>query len=1051
MPSPVPKDPRQREIARRLGFLGGAPSTYFTDACALMDRAGELGAVTHLVAHMLREIDGALRDALREMVPEAERPVKESKNRQRRDIAAICDALRITPEDPVRDLWLSFTDGLEKVAHRHGLAAPRPLDHDFEVLWVEAQAVLDAVTRRVEASYAEQLPRIEDLARGGPDLKRFRDGMLHSPVALDRFFALAGVEWLTPLHDARYFDRPSPLEPGEDGGIVFARWPPGPYLVRMAAEGPQIVIEIGRGLETDNPEAQQSLVEAALLMEPADGMALVATIEAWLAATRFQWTLSFVARKLVARLVGAGYVEGALGLARALLTSPGVAGEDGVAAEHLAWLVDEIFPAAGILGLELAVEMLGVQLGGEEGRDRYSSTWRPRIDAERLRGDRDTVVSAVRDAAASLADGGVDLGEILAALERPGLQVSARIALDLLARRPERGLAGARLLDRELLEDSSYRREYRALAVAAFSDLGREDKERLLGWIEEARPWPEAEEAERRRFWQLLMLGGLGALPERWARLRAELEVEVGPIDPDPPELSRGGYIGDFSPLTVEKLAEMEVAAVLDFLATWEPGDGWESPGRAGLARNLVDAVATDPAPFALAAADFEALDPSYARALFGGLQEATEKKRVFDWAGPLGLARAITTKRGDDGQEGASTLEDDPGWPAAWRASVDLLLHGLYSKDLPIHAGLRPLVFEIVAFHLEAPDPYLDGAGEDRDPASVAVGSLRCQALEALISLALFDHRGDPDSRLDADLAALLVGRLDPVCEPAPAVRSVLGARFGDLMIVDEPWARRHLEAIFQVAEPGLWRAAWKGFVERSQAHPLLLGVLGPHYRRAVEEISAGREEGALHDPDEALVAHLMGLYISGSLALAEPDGLLPRFYEVASSGRRAEAIGVLGRSLENFTPVPAKVEERMRELVEWRLAAIGSGGDPQELEGWSWWFSSGEFEVEWSLDFLRRLLAAGGTLGPDHMVAGRLAALADAHPLACVEALQLLIEAGVRPGFVIGSEEEIEAILLAALTADGEAPDRARDLINILVAGGAIGFRRLLPGGGA
>jgi hypothetical protein len=28
----------------------------------------------------------------------------------------------------------------------------------------------------------------------------------------------------------------------------------------------------------------------------------------------------------------------------------------------------------------------------------------------------------------------------------------------------------------------------------------------------------------------------------------------------------------------------------------------------------------------------------------------------------------------------------------------------------------------------------------------------------------------------------------------------------------------------------------AWDGYVARSQAHPLLLEVLGPHYRRAVE-----------------------------------------------------------------------------------------------------------------------------------------------------------------------------------------------------------------------
>ena len=68
MPSPVPRDPHQREIARQLKFIGGAPSTYFRDACELMDRPTEpRGSVTHLVAHPLRETE-ALREALREMV-----------------------------------------------------------------------------------------------------------------------------------------------------------------------------------------------------------------------------------------------------------------------------------------------------------------------------------------------------------------------------------------------------------------------------------------------------------------------------------------------------------------------------------------------------------------------------------------------------------------------------------------------------------------------------------------------------------------------------------------------------------------------------------------------------------------------------------------------------------------------------------------------------------------------------------------------------------------------------------------------------------------------
>ncbi len=1045
MPSPIPQEPRQREIARRLEFLGGAPSTYFRDACELMSRPADFGSITHLVAHLLREIEGALRGALREMVPEAERPERGSENAHDREIALICDALRLPPGDGVRDLWCSFAGKLHSRAHRQGLASPRPLDDEFKDLWEEAQAALRVVTGRVEASYAEQLPRIEELARGAPDLPRFRDGMLHSVVALDRFFALAGVEWLSQLQDDRYFDHPPPLEANEEGQYVFPRWPPGPYLVRMVDVAPQAVIAIGRDLETDNPEAQQSLVEAACRMEPAQAAELCGAIEGWLASTPVQLTLAYKTRELVVRLLGAGLSGEALALARALLTSPGAAGEDGVAAEHLAWLVEEAFPAAGIPGLELAVEMLAAQLEADgKGRAEFSSVWRPRIDAERLRGNRDTVVSAVRDAAGALATRGDPLVEILAVLEAPGLQISTRIALDLLARHPDPELAEARLSDRELLEDAAARREFKALAVAAFAELSPAAREKLLGWIEEARPY--ADDERRQRAWQLQMLSGLDPLPEHWARLREELEAELGPLDPDPPELSRGGYVGALSPLSENDLAAMGLCAVVEFLATWEPEDGWATPRREGLARNLESAVAKDPESFALAAPDFADLDPSYTSALLGGLKKALAQGRMFEWPRPFELCRAITAKPRESEADALAAPDDDPGWSWAWRGSIELIIDGLYSKRSPIPAELRPLVFDVIAFHLENPDPLPTSEDGERDPASAAVGSLRCQALEAAVALALFDRRSKPGRPLDPDLAEILERRLDPQREPSPALRSVFGGRFSDLMVADERWAREHVEAIFPLAaESGLWRAAWESYVERCEAHPLLLEVLEAHYRHAVEEISASAEEGRNHDPDEALVAHLMSFYISGTLAL--DDELLHRFYELASPERREQAISILGRSLENFAPLRAQVEERMRALVEWRLENLG-GDDPQELEGYSWWFSSGEFEAEWSLDFLRRLLGAGGSLGRDHMITDRLAALSASYPSACVEALALLVEAGVRPWFVIGSEAEIEAILSAALAGQGDAPSRARDLINVLVARGAVGFTRLLPG---
>jgi hypothetical protein len=71
---PTPETPRQREILRRLQLVGGAPASYFRDACRLMAKELELESQTHLVSHLLRELNSGLVAALRPMVPTEDLP-----------------------------------------------------------------------------------------------------------------------------------------------------------------------------------------------------------------------------------------------------------------------------------------------------------------------------------------------------------------------------------------------------------------------------------------------------------------------------------------------------------------------------------------------------------------------------------------------------------------------------------------------------------------------------------------------------------------------------------------------------------------------------------------------------------------------------------------------------------------------------------------------------------------------------------------------------------------------------------------------------------------
>lgn len=1045
---PSPGTPRQREILRRLQLVGGAPASYFRDACRLMAKEPELESQTHLVGHLLRELNSGLLAALRPMVPAESWPGDGADNAQAKRIDAICDALRVPGEDNLRRSWTAFSRRLARLAHRGGLVAPRAVDRDFEEHWELGEAVLDTVTQRIEANYAENLPRIEQLARGEPDIKAYRDTMLHSIVALDRFFSLAGVEWLGPLRDDGAFNDPPPLVANEDGMYVYPRWPQGQFLARVATDAPREVIEIGQSLKTDNPEACESLVAAALNMEVSDAVSLVKPIGEWL-RNPIHWGLPFKVRDLIVRFVDASAVEEGLALMQPLVAS--AKGGNGVDGEQVMWLSERVFPAVGIAGLDLLADLMTEEAEAEGGRSpSYSQMWRPDIGSERMRDDRDHLVSAVRDAAAALVVGGADLGDVVAALERPDLEITRRIALDLLSRHVGTDVANRYLLDRSLLEESAYRREYSKLAEAGFGDLPATGQGQLLEWIGEAAPY--AENPQRQRIWQLQMLNALGdQLPEEWISRRVELEKEIGPVESAAAPFPQPRFVGSRSPITADEIREMGVDALLDFLRSWEPEDGFDVPSREGLASVLEGAVKDAPRSFAHAAPRLGDVDPTYARAVLRGLGGALEAGLDFEWGPVLELIAAISRQPSDSARRAQVADDGDPDWSWSWQQALELILRGLgRSVENRIDDGHFGVVMEVVRVNVDRADHSLMGEREDGEASeSLALNSVRCTALRVAIVLAARKREMDDSGEgpLDSDVAAILETHLDADVEPSAAVRSIYGWYFGMLLYCDEAWAVARASKVFPVEDQRLWRAAWESFVMRNDGNGKLLDVLGASYRHAIEGISAEKAEERLNDPDEALIVHLVSYYVSGFIDLGN-DSLLDLFYEKASHERRSEVISLLGASMEALSPLGEEGEARLRALAERRLKAV-EDTDADELAGFAWWFSSGLFETNWSLDFLRRALESGCHPHPDHVIAERLVELRGESLAERVEILRLMVEGGAREWFVLGSRERIRAILQEGLAGGAEVASRTRDLINVIVARGNLDFADLLGAG--
>lgn len=122
-------DPRHERIYRRLrDFVGPCPADFFKDACQLMANPASLGTTSHLVSHLLREIESALRDVLETMTEREKRLQKSKKDGQnhKEEILVILRGLQIPETDPVVGAWLRLPGegnsyGFGARAHRNAL------------------------------------------------------------------------------------------------------------------------------------------------------------------------------------------------------------------------------------------------------------------------------------------------------------------------------------------------------------------------------------------------------------------------------------------------------------------------------------------------------------------------------------------------------------------------------------------------------------------------------------------------------------------------------------------------------------------------------------------------------------------------------------------------------------------------------------------------------------------------------------------------------------------------------------------------------------------
>ncbi len=527
------EDPRQERIYQKLlRLISPGQAAFYRDACRHMTEVPPFETTTHQVAHLLREVESALRDVLESVIERTERLKKKGRpgeEKHQAEILAILRGLDIPETDLVAQAWLKMPGrgnsyGFHARAHRDALGRPRGVDEEFKKFWDDMSSILDAILDKFETRYLTIFKFLDELLTkstpSADDVKQLRNHVPNNQVTLSYFFdRLPSPAWLEPLQTEGFFRHPPELDRDyEKGTIGFPFWPESRCLARMAARAPKMVLEIIVQIpDTDNVRVHEDLADAALAM-PAEMAAEWAKKEAkWVEK---QESLFFLLPEKLGVLVGhlarGGQVKAALDLARSLLAVlPDSRAADRTREKEVyrlqpeprarfdTWDYEEILhknipdlvTAAGEDTLALLCDLLdsAIRLSRSheenEGPEDYSYSWRPAIEDHEQNhpyGLRDFLIEAVWDVAEQIA--GTEPSRVPALVEkleqRPWC-IFHRIALHLLRVCPDAAssLIVERLTDRARFDKPSLWHEYVLLLQDHFPHLSPDNQKKILDWI----------------------------------------------------------------------------------------------------------------------------------------------------------------------------------------------------------------------------------------------------------------------------------------------------------------------------------------------------------------------------------------------------------------------------------------------------------------------------------------------------------------------------------------------------------------------------------------
>lgn len=915
-------------------------------------------------------------------------------------------------------------------------------------------------------------------------------GLLNQPAQKSYFFDnLKNPAWIGPLYDKGYFKNAPKIKRNEkEGTIQFPIWPESKFLARVVAEAnPTILSKIVSEIETDNIRVKEDILEIVTKLPIASVIILYPKVIKYLEDPYLHFgLLPQKIGELIERLSTENKIGDAIKVAQDLLRP--IAESQSEEAKKLGlhanpkakfeiWDYEQILrkrlpaliKADPMAGLDLLVNLLftAIKVSRGENTDdsdtedylyisRRSVREEPQFHSHEL---ESLLISEITSVANSIIKSHPEkFDDVLKLLESKKYNFFKKIILYLLAEYPnlDRNRTASYLKNKDFFDAGWISPEYEYLLTVDFKNLIADDQKIILDWIvagpdldafvNAEKSWtgnvPSADKITGyKEAWQLRHLH---VLKDSLSKELEETYTALAAKYPGFDEKIREGvsFALNESPKTKEELLEMSVEQIIDLLQEWKPtGDGFNGkPTKDGLSIVLREIIKERPVEFSNNLEKLHALESTYLFSVLMGLENGLAIDKNINWDKVLDILLNIFITWQKEVASKQKELFDN----SVRRQGLSILNAGLRTSGFDIKN--REGLWSIIQITLTDPDPTLDREEKTEDEITLAINSIRGEALHSIVEYALWLRRAFeklPDAKTliangfneMPEVRETLDKYLRLEVEPTEAVRSVYGRYIPWLDLLDPKWVSSNLSKIFSHSEKTHGDGAWDAYITLNQPYDNLLAPLREEYRyRLINADFSEDKKQSLREATDRLAEFITVYYWRNKINL--DDDLVKDMVSVADIRFLSHAISFMGRSVYGEKDTPPYIIKKFVEFWDYVVSKIST--DPERvsaLQGFTWWFASNKFDPTWLLNNLEKTIDLAKAIDSEDFAIDNLVVISKDFPEKVVLLLEKILKIASKPWIAHSSEKEIVEILKNAKSSQSSiAKDAVKRIVNSL-----------------